>query len=54
MGRAVFGSGMLKSLDVPGAIDLFMGFLDHLGDREASDRSGCAASSSCTRDLVAA
>ena len=36
MGRAAFGSGILKGLDVPGAIDLFTGFLDHLGDYDES------------------
>ena len=36
MGTAAFGSGILKGLDVPGAIDLFTGFLDHLGDYNQS------------------
>ncbi len=36
MGTAAFGSGILKGLDVPGAIDLFTGFLDHLGDYDQS------------------
>jgi hypothetical protein len=36
MGIAAFGSGILKGLDVPGAIDLFTGFLDHLGDYDQS------------------
>jgi hypothetical protein len=36
MGTAAFGSGILSGLDVPGAIDLFTGFLDHLGDYDQS------------------
>lgn len=36
MGTTAFGSGILKGLDVPGAIDLFTGFLDHLGDYDQS------------------
>ena len=36
MGTAAFGSGILKGLDVPGAIELFTGFLDHMGDYDES------------------
>ncbi len=36
MGIAAFGSGILKGLDVPGAVDLLTGFLDHLGDYDES------------------
>ena len=36
MGTAAFGSGILKGLDVPGAIDLLTGFLDQMGDYDES------------------
>ncbi len=36
MGSAAFGSGILSGLDVPCAIGLFTGFLDHLGKYDQS------------------
>ena len=36
MGTAAFGSGILRGLDVPGAIDLLTSYLDHLDDYDES------------------
>jgi hypothetical protein len=37
MGTAAYGTGILKGLDVPGAIDLLTGFPDHFGEYDASE-----------------